>query len=98
MIKGDSWFGLVKAAAEIAAQGMHCICQVKTAHTLFPKSFIEDVLMNTPGGVHIVLRGRHPNGKMLYALGYRYSSKKTLCFIMTDGVGSTIPGTPYDTR
>ena len=98
VMKGDSWFGSVKAAAEIASRGMHCIFQVKTSHALFPKKFIEDALANTPGGVHVVLRGRHPNGKTLYALGYRYSSKKTLSFIMTDGAGSTVPGTPYEMK
>ena len=97
-MKGDSWFGSVKAAAELGARGMHGIFQVKTSHTLFPKTYFEDALAHTPGGVHIVLRGRHPNGSTLFALGYRYSSKKTLCFIMTDGAGSTVPGTPYEMK
>lgn len=73
VVKGDSWFGSVKAAAAIAEKDMHCILQVKTSHRLFPKSYIEDALANSPGGVHIVLKGRHPNGKTLIAMGYRYS-------------------------
>ena len=97
-MKGDSWFGSVKAAADIASKGMHSIFQVKTSHSLYPKKFIEDTLADAPGGVHIVLRGKHPNGTTLYALGYKYSSKKALCFIMTDGAGSTIPGTPYEMK
>lgn len=98
VVKGDSWFGSVKAAAHIAGKGMHCIMQVKTSHSLFPKTYIEEALDGTPGGVHIVLRGKHPNGKTLVALGYRYSSKKTLFFIMTDRAGSTLPGTPYEMK
>ena len=76
VIKGDAWFGSVKAAAALAEEGTEAVLQVKTGHSLFPKKFIEDALSGSPGGVHIVLRGRHPNGKLLIALGYRYLSKK----------------------
>ena len=72
--------------------------QVKTGHSLFPKKFIEEVLDGSPGGVHIVLRGRHPSGKVLVAIGYRYSSKKTLFFIMTENAGSTTLGKPYEMK
>ena len=98
VVKGDSWFGSVKAAAAIAENDMQCVLQVKTSHTLFPKTYIENALANTPGGVHIVLKGRHPNGRLLIAMGYRYSAKKTLFFIMTEGAGSTLPGTPYEMK
>ena len=72
--------------------------QVKTGHSLYPKNFIEDVLDGSPGGVHIVLKGQHPNGKILVAIGYRYSSKKTLFFIMTENAGSTRKGEPYEMK
>ena len=94
-MKGDAWFGSVKAAAALADKGIECIMQVKTGHTLFPKQYVEEALKDTPGGVHIVLKGNHPNGHTLYAIGYCYSSKKTLFFIMTAGAGSTTPGKPY---
>ena len=97
-MKGDSWFGSVKAAAKIAENGMHAVLQVKTATLLYPKQFIDDALSGAPGGVHIVLRGKHPNGNTLVAVGYRYSSKKTLFFIMTEGAGPTTPGRPYEMK
>ena len=79
VMKGDSWFGSVKTAANIAAKGMEVVLQVKTASTLYPNAFVDEALLNvlnTPEGVHIVLQGRHPNGHVLIAMGYRYSSKK----------------------
>ena len=51
-------------------------CRFITASTLYPKAFIYKALSNAPGGVHIVLWGRYPNGHVLIAMGYRYSSKK----------------------
>ena len=97
-IKGDAWFGSVKAAAALAEEGIEAVLQVKTGHSLYPKKFIADVLDGSPGGVHIVLKGRHPNGKVLVAIGYRYSSKKTLFFIMTENAGSTKKGKPYEMK
>ena len=98
VIKGDAWFSSVKTAANLAQRGIEGILQVKQSHALYPKVFVNDVLKDTPGGVHVVLRGRHPNGHNLIAIGYQYSSKKTLFFIMTDGAGSTTPGQPYEMK
>ena len=98
VMKGDSWFGSVKAAANLAQRGIECILQIKTGHSFYPKAFVEDALKDAPGGVHIVLKGRHPNGHTLYAIGYCYLSKKTLFFIMTAGAGSTTPGEPYEMK
>ena len=97
-MKGDAWFGSVKAAAAMAERGIECILQIKTGHSLYPKEFVQNALKDTPGGVHVVLKGRHPNGHTLYAIGYRYLSKKTLFFIMTAGAGSTTPGKPYEMK
>ena len=98
IVKGDAWFGSVRAAANMASTGYECVLQVKQNTGLYPKEFIEDALKDSPGGVHIVLKGRHPNGHNLIAIGYRYSSKKTLLFIMTEGAGSTTPGQPYEMK
>ena len=76
VIKGDAWFGSVKAAAALADEGTEAVLQVKTDHSLLQKKFIKDALSGSSGGVHIVLRGRHPSGKLLIALGYCYLSKK----------------------
>ena len=98
IVKGDAWFGSVRAASSLAERGVEGILQVKQNSGLYPKDFVETALKDSPGGVHIVLRGRHPNGHNLIAIGYRYSSKKTLFFIMTEGAGSTIPGEPYQMK
>ena len=95
-MKGDAWFGSVNSAANLAQRGIDGVMQVKTAHSMYPKDYIEKLLDGMPGGVHVVMRGRHPNGHNLIAIGYRNSSKKTLFFIMTQGAGSTIPGKPYE--
>ena len=84
VLKGDSWFRLVKAAAKLIEQGVEGVMQVKQNSALYPKVYIKAALNNSPGGVHIVMKGRHPNGHNLIALGYRYSSKKTLFFILTE--------------
>ena len=97
-MKGDSWFRSVKAVAQLAQQGMQGIFNVKQCHALYPKEYIDNTLKDCPGGVSIVLKGRHENGHTLIAVGYRYSSKKTLFFIMTDGAGSTVAGEPYQMK
>ena len=80
LVKADSWFGSVKAVAVLAEKGIQSVMQVKNNHSLYPKKFIESSLKGAPGGVHIVLEGVHPNGQKLVAVGYRYSSRKTLMF------------------
>ena len=95
VMKGDALFSLVKSAANLATKGIQSIFCVKQCHALFPKQFITDALKNAPGGVSIEMKGNHCNGHTLIAMGYRYSSKKTLFFVMTDGAGSTTPGQPY---
>ena len=98
VIKGNAWFRSVKAAAALANEGIEAVLQVKTGHSLYPKKFIEERLKGCPGGIHIVLKGRHPTGPILIAIGYRYSSKKTLFFVMTENAGSTTPGNPYEMK
>jgi hypothetical protein len=95
-LKGDSWRGSIKTCAMLGAEGKMGVFQVKTAHALFPKKIIKSTLSGMPGGVHIVLEGTHPNGQYLIALGYRYSTKRTLSFIFNAGAGSTRPGEPYE--
>jgi hypothetical protein len=62
---------------------------------LYPKEFIEDALKNAPGGVFIVLEGTTKDEVPLVALGYRYSRKKILFFVLTKNAGSTMLGEPY---
>jgi hypothetical protein len=96
-IMGDAWFGSVKAAVALAKKGYRAILQVKTGHGLFPKSFIEETLKDAPGGVWIVLEATH-DGVPLLAIGYRYSTRTTLCFVATKDAGSTTKGNPYEMK
>jgi hypothetical protein len=97
-IKADAWFGSVICASELAVQGFGGVLQVKTNHGLYPKTFIEDALKAAPGGVCIVLKGIAPNEQPIIAIGFRYSAKKTLFFVMTSRAGSTKPGEPYQMK
>jgi hypothetical protein len=46
-----------------------------------PKDFILESLKDAPGGSHIVLKTKHPDGDNdLVAVGYRYNSMVTLFF------------------
>jgi len=77
---------------------MEIVCQIKTNHGLFPKQYIEEALKDAPGGCHIVLEGKHPNGADLVAIGYRYNSKVTLSFVISKNAGSTRKGSPYEMK
>ena len=45
---GDTWFGSVKAATELAKRHSACILQVKTNSKLYPKDYISKALENCP--------------------------------------------------
>ena len=59
LLIGNAWFGLVEAVVEAVNAGgqaaWECIFQVKGSHALFPKSKINNVLSDAPGGMHVVL-------------------------------------------
>ncbi len=70
-IKGDSWFGSVKACLEILNYGVESVVQIKTGHKMHPKKFIEETLEGMPGGVQIILEGIHQHTEeRLIAVGY----------------------------
>ena len=96
-VKGDAWFGSVKCAVGLAQRGRAFVGQIKSNHALFPKIYIEDKLKDAPGGTHIVLKGTYKEVDLI-AIGYRYSSKKTLHFVTTSDAGSTTPGVPYEMK
>jgi hypothetical protein len=97
-LQGDAWFGSVKAAAALGRKRIRAVLQVKNKKGFFPKDYIEKVLEDAPGGVHIVLTGTAPNSIELIALGYRYSTKTTLFFVATANAGSTRPGKEYEMK
>ena len=68
---------------------------MKQYHNLFPKDFIEEALKDAPGDVHIVLKGTTRDEVNLVAIGYRYSHKTILHFVLTENAGKTEPGDPY---
>ena len=98
ILMGDAWFGSIRAIVAAAKYNMEAIYQVKSNHGLYPKQYIEDTLKEAPGGTSIVLQGEHPDGPTLVAVGYRYNSKVTLCFVITKNAGSTKKGKPYEMK
>jgi hypothetical protein len=97
-ITGDAWFGSVNTANEVGLRGHEGVFQVKQYHALFPKDFIEDALKEAPGGIHIVLNGTTKDEVNLVAVGYRYSRKTILHFVLSENAGSTGEGDPYEMK
>ena len=73
------------------------ILQIKTATSGYPKKFLDNTMLNWPGGSHLVLRAAI-DVMSLYSMGYKYNSKKNLCFVFTEGTSHTKPGEPYVAR
>jgi hypothetical protein len=97
-VRGDAWFGSVMTANEIALRGHVGVFQIKQQHSLFPKEYIEEALKDAPGGVHILLEGMTKDEVLLVALGYQYSQKTVLHFVLTKNGGSSKPGDPCKMR
>ena len=93
---GDSWFASVKTTIQLAPYG-NFIGIVKTAHSFFPKKWLENKMKNWPAGSSLVLEGRKDGVDML-AIGYKYCKRKVISFIATKGSGHTEPGIPYEAR
>ena len=94
---GDSWFGSVPTALGLKKELQHpkaSITQIKTAHSRYPKKYLETTMKNWPGGSHLVLESTI-DGTKLFAVGYKYCKAKTLCFLFTEGATSTEMGDPY---
>jgi len=94
-IRGDAWFGSVRAANEVGIRGHEGVFQIKTYHASYPKEFIEEALKDAPGGIFVALEGTTKDEVQLIALGYRYSRKTILFFILTKNAGTTTLGEPY---
>jgi hypothetical protein len=93
---GDAWFASVATAVAVSEYG-HFIGIVKTAHSLYPKKWLEEKMAEWPGGSHLVLFAT-VDGVELIAVGYKYNKKKVLCFISTKGAGHTEPGQAYEAK
>lgn len=98
---GDSWFASVNTVEQIkkAHPEVEFVGPVKTAHRFFPKEEIEREMEKWPGGTSLVLEAKGLTGTPLVAIGYKYNSRKVLCFVASKNAGSTkMTGTPYKAR
>ena len=96
---GDSWFGSVKAAANIAIAGHHACFMVKTAHARSPKKFLDEKMKDMPGGTWITLEGHAEKEAVdLICIGYKYNKRVVMTFVLTKGAGATTKGKPYEAR
>ncbi len=93
-IHADAWFGSVRTATEVGLHGHEGVFQIKQYASLYPKSFIKEALNDDLGGVHIALEGTKYEVPLV-AVGYRYSQKTILFFIMTKNSGSLNEGESY---
>jgi hypothetical protein len=93
---GDSWFTQTKTAETVHNENdVHFVGQLKTGHAKFPKKWLEEQMDEMPSGNWITLECTGRNGVPLVGMGYKYSSKKTLLFVMSKGSGATTKGIPY---
>ena len=88
---GDSWFSSVETTCQLWNLFK---CRyggiLKTNYSRFPKTWIENKMKEWPAGAHIVLEGRATREAVdLIAIGYKYNSRKSLCFICHKDTGST---------
>ena len=98
---GDSWFDSVKSMMKIKMvlpKEKEAFFQIKTAHRLFHKHYIEELLNKEPGGTSVKLQTAVVEGVSLIALGYKYQKNQTMHFIMSQNAGSTAPGEPYEMK
>ena len=95
---GDSWFGSVKIAAEIAKQDQNCCFNVKTSTKHSPKKWLDETMKDYPGGTWVTLKGTF-NDTSLYFIGYKYNKRKVLTFVFTPGAGTIQKSDkPYEAR
>jgi hypothetical protein len=89
---GDSWFSSVESVCQLWNR-FNCRYAgiLKTNHSRFPKAWIERTMKDWPAGSHIVLEGEatREGGVGLIAIGYKYNSRKSLCFICHKDAGAT---------
>jgi hypothetical protein len=75
-----------------------CVPNQTVPCIIYYKDFIEEALKDAPGGVHILLEGTTQDEIQLVALGYRYSQKAVLHFVLTKMTGNFKPGIPYQMK
>ena len=89
---GDSWFARFKTAEDITdICNAEFVAIVKIAHKGFPKAYLESKMMTWPPGSNLVMECCK-NLRKYYAIGYKYSKRKSICFITTKKAGHTQRG------
>ena len=88
---------LLQTAVMMSKRGLNFIGVIKTAHALFPKDYIQQLLGPLPTSSRISLQA-NVDGEELYAVGYKYNRKKVLFFVCTAGVADLKDGEPYIQR
>ena len=73
---------LLQTALMLSKRGINFIGVIKTAHALYPKDYIQQLLDPLPASSRIVLQADF-EGEALYAVGYKYNRKKVLLFVCT---------------
>lgn len=73
------------------------IGSVKTNSGWFPKKELKKRMKHFPSGAHLVMQCCTPETNIqLVAIGYKFSARKTIFFVMTKNAGQTAPGPkPY---
>ena len=57
---------------------------IKTAYSILPKKWLEETMIDYPGGTWITMEGcTEKIGTDLVIIGYKYNKNKVLTFIMT---------------
>ncbi len=71
---------------------------MKQFRSCFSKEVIKKALKEAAGGVHIVLKATTWNEVILVAVGYCYSHKTILHFVLTKNAGNASEGDPYEMK
>jgi len=79
----------------VGIRGHEGVFQIKTYHASYPKEFIEEALKDAPGGIFVAFEGTTKDEVQLIALGFRYSRKTILFFVLTKNAGTTTLGELY---
>ena len=76
LVIGDSWFSSVKTTVEMQRRGHEWVGPVKNAFAGYPKIFMQKNLEKAPGGVQLVMEGKHPDGYDLVATGINTQARE----------------------
>ena len=90
---GDSWFTSVETCLQMIERGYEYGGVIKNCHAGFPRFQLEALMSDWPGGSYLVMTSDN-----LVATGYKYNSRKVICFLSSKNFGPTTPGNPYQAR